>query len=443
MDDPGPSNLTVPIIILVLIVLYEEFIYLLKAALTALPDSRAERLMTHNSKSVRRIIGNKDDVFSATSFASILMTLLFSFIAAYSFGCPLAASFIEDCGLSRSWAVVLTAAIICLASALILMALTGILPRQIGRRKPVGVITKVAVAASIFYSFNLPFVKICKGISTLFMKLTGLDRMKQEDSVTEAEILSVVEAGGDAGTIEDEQREMINNIFEFDDVAVSDLMTHRTDAVAIEASEGIDKLRDLAVEEGYSRIPVYKEDIDNIVGIAYIKDLLKYVDGVVPARMTVESVMRDAFYVPESMPCDKLFKQMNEKHVQMAIAVDEYGGTAGIITLEDLLESIVGNIQDEYDNEEDEEISKVTDTTFKMDGTTDIEEVGDQLDVEFPEGDYDTIGGFVISQLDYIPQDGSEAEIEFGGYRFRAKEIEDRRIGEVVAEKVTSDNISS
>ncbi|MBQ1545471.1 MAG: HlyC/CorC family transporter [Clostridia bacterium] len=436
MDDSGPANLALPIILLVLILIIEVFIYLLKSALTALTDSRAELLLEHPRKAVRRIVSNKDEVLLATSYGSIFLTLLFAFLANYAFFGRLCGG-LQKAGLGLTGATVLSAFLICFAAAFLLMSAAGIIPRRIGLKRPVGVLTRIAPLASLFYSFNLPMVKCTNGISTLFMKLFGLDRMRVEDNVTEAEILSIVDAGGEAGTIEDEQREMINNIFEFDDVLVSDLMTHRTDVTALEAASPIDKLRDLAVEEGYSRIPVYKEDIDDIVGIAYSKDILRYVDGEVPKGATVADIMRDAFYVPETMTCDKLFKNMNEKHVQMAIAVDEYGGTAGIITLEDLLESIVGNIQDEYDDEEDEEIRRTDDGIFVMDGTSDIEEVEDELGIEFPEGDYDTVGGFIIASIDYIPEDGTTATVEYGGYVFTATDIEDRRIGRIRAEKLS------
>lgn len=435
MDDPGPGNLALSIILLIVIILFEMFIYLFKEALIALPGSRSEQLTSHHKKSVRIIMRNKDDVSMAESFASITLTLLFSFIACDAFGIRLARVFTGTYGMSGGLTTFLCALILCLASAFLLMTLAGIVPRRIGRKRPAGVIVRFSIPTLVLYRINVPAVKICNGISFLFLKLTGLNRLQEEKSVTEAEILSVVDAGGEAGAIEDEQREMINNIFEFDDVDVSDLMTHRTDITAIRSDAPIDGLRDLSVEEGYSRIPVYKDKIDDIVGIAYIKDILCYVDGPVPAGVTVSDIMREALYVPESMPCDKLFKDMNEKHIQMAVAVDEYGGTAGIITLEDLLESIVGSIQDEYDDEE-EEIREVGKNIFTMDGTTDIEEVGERLHIRFPEGDYDTIGGFVISRLDYIPKDGTKAEVEFGGYRFTASDIEDRRIGSICAERM-------
>lgn len=160
---------------------------------------------------------------------------------------------------------------------------------------------------------------------------------------------------------------MINNIFEFDDIDVSDVMTHRTDMACVSADDHISDVINLAIAEGYSRIPVYGDDLDNIIGIVYIKDLLKYIGADLPETNGLRPLMRQAYYVPESKRCGDLFSEMTEKHIQMAIVVDEYGGTAGLVTLEDLLESIVGNIQDEYDNEE-ADISRINETTFTIEG---------------------------------------------------------------------------
>lgn len=435
MDDPGPTSLIVSIVCLVLIIAIEEFIYMCRAALLALPDARADEMVKSEKKSVKRLISHKDGVFLSMSFGSIFLTLIFATISEVAFGTRLTRAFVND-GMSLTGAEVLGGFIICLVAALLLMSIAGIMPRRIGRKRPVHVLKRFAAPALVLYTINIPAVKIANGISIVLMKLTGLDRLKEEDNVTEAEILSMVDAGEETGTIENDQSEYIKNIFEFDDVYVSDLMTHRTEVTAVEKKASLRELNQIAQEEGYSRIPVYEDDIDNIVGVAYIKDLLPYVGKELTTRVTVGEIMHEALYVPETMRCDKLFKQMNDKRVQMAIAVDEYGGTAGIITMEDLLESIFGNIQDEYDDEEEEEIQKTGDGSWLIDGAVDIEDVGEKLGIQIPEDDdYDTIGGFLISQLGFIPEDGTEAETTFGGYNWKVMDVDDRRIGKVRAVK--------
>ena len=203
--------------------------------------------------------------------------------------------------------------------------------------------------------------------------------------------------------------------------------------VLFEVDDPLEDVIQLTIEEGRSRIPVYEEDLDNIIGVIYVKDLLPYVGHQLPKETTLRSLMREAFYVPESKRCGDLFKEMTETHTPMAIVVDEYGGTAGLVTIEDLLESIVGNIQDEYDDEE-EEISKINENTFTIDGTTSIDEVDELVGVTIPEGDYDTLAGFLISNLGFLPKDGEMNEVEYENLHFTILNVEDRRIGKVKVE---------
>ena len=292
---------------------------------------------------------------------------------------------------------------------------------------------KVVGILLAFSKIAKPFVKVLSVSTNAVVRLFGFDPNADEESVTEEEIRMMVDVGGEKGVIEDTQKEMINNIFEFDDLDAGDIMTHRTDMIAAEAHEPLSEIVTLSMENGFSRIPVYDNDPDNIVGIAYIKDLLKYIGSDLPEEMTLRDIIREAVFVPETMQCADLFKKMTDNHTQMAIVVDEFGGTAGVVTLEDVLESIVGNIQDEYDDEE-EEISKINDTTFTVDGITYIDELDELFSVTLPEGDYDTIGGFIISRLGYLPQDGEMNVVEYGNLRFTVLNVEDRRIGKVKVE---------
>jgi putative hemolysin len=204
-------------------------------------------------------------------------------------------------------------------------------------------------------------------------------------------------------------------------------MTHRTDVAAVEDTNSIQNVVQLAIEEGYSRIPVYQEDLDTILGVVYVKDLLKYVGSQVNKEMKITDIMRPAYFVPETKHCSELFAEMTERKTQIAIIVDEYGGTEGIITMEDLLEAIVGNIQDEYDHEE-QEIFKVSENTFTVDGSTAIDEISSLVGIDLPEGDYDTIAGFVVEMLGRIPKPGEHPSISFENLDITVEDVEDRRI---------------
>lgn len=297
---------------------------------------------------------------------------------------------------------------------------------------------KVAFAVAkpllVISKITSPFVKFLSVSTNAVVRLFGFDPNADEESVTEEEIRMMVDVGGERGVIEDTQKEMINNIFEFDDIDAGDVMTHRTDVVAADINDiSLEEFINLAIENGRSRIPLYEDDIDNIVGIVYVKDLLKYVGKEIKVKGTLRSIMREPYFIPEMKSCGELFKEMCAKRIQMAVVVDEYGGTAGIVTLEDIVEAVMGNIQDEYDSE-DEEISKIDDNTFTVEGTIDIEEIDELIGRELPEGDYETLAGFIMDELQCIPKDGEMNEVVFENVKFTVLNVEDRRIGKIKVE---------
>ncbi len=244
----------------------------------------------------------------------------------------------------------------------------------------------------------------------------------------------MVDAGEENGVFEETTKDMISNIFDFDDRTVSELMTHRTEMTAVEDTGSVSDVVRMALEDGHSRIPVYHEDFDDIRGILYVKDLLRYVGNQNAETVALTDIMRPAYFVPESKKCSELFTELTAKRLQMAVVCDEYGGTSGIITMEDLLEGIVGNMQDEYDNEE-EEISQLSENSFTVDGATALDEVSDLIGVSLPEGDYDTIAGFLMERLGRIPQPGEHPVVTFENVTFTVEEVEDRRISEILIEK--------
>lgn len=262
----------------------------------------------------------------------------------------------------------------------------------------------------------------------------GLKRFfKKENSTTEEEIKQLVD--DDNGELEMSQREMINKVFEFDDTTAGDIMTHRTDIIAVEDDKNIMDVVKAAIDEGFSRIPIFHEDLDNILGIIYVKDLLKFVGCEISNDEDIKAYIREPLYVPETIPCGRLFEKMTDTRIQLAIVVDEYGGTAGLVTIEDIIEELVGDIEDEYD-EEDESIQKLDENTYIFEGVTDIEDVENALGISFPEGDYDTLAGFVISRLGFVPtQNDVDAVVDYSGVVFTVLEVEDRRIEKIKASK--------
>lgn len=277
-----------------------------------------------------------------------------------------------------------------------------------------------------------PFVKILTSSTNVISKLFGISE-NDEEIVTEEEIKMLIDEGEEKGTIELEEKEMINNIFEFNDISVSEVMTHRTDIFAIDINSDIEENLKELDDYKYSRIPIYEDTIDDIKGILFIKDLLKYYRTKKPIK--VKSIMREAYFVSENKPINELFKDLQKNKMQMAIVIDEYGGTAGLVTMEDLLEEIVGNIFDEYDDIE-YEFQKVDDNTFIINGSVSIYDLKKILNVDVPEGDYETLSGYLLEILGRVPEDNENPTIETENVIYKIEKYEDKRILWVKACKV-------
>lgn len=318
---------------------------------------------------------------------------------------------------------------------LIIFAIFGnILPKKSARKAPLSFGLRRAGLFLNLTRLAMPFLLLCAHTANGILRLCRIDPKALDNAVTEEEILQMVGEGEEKGVIEETERDMITNILDFNDTTAEETMTHRTDIAAVEDTAPISEIITVAVENGYSRVPVYHEDIDSVVGICYVKDLLPYVGRDLPDFITLKDLMRPAYFVPETKKCSQLFTEMTERKVQIAIVVDEYGGTAGLVTLEDLVESIVGNIQDEYDHEE-EEIHRMSETEFTVDGTTSIDEISGLTDTELPEGDYDTIAGLVTEQLGIIPKENEHPQIEINGLTITVLEVEDQRLSKLLIVK--------
>lgn len=281
----------------------------------------------------------------------------------------------------------------------------------------IGVIKGISVVTA-------PFVKLLTWSTNLVSKIFGVGE-QEDEIVTEEEIKMMVNQGEEKGSIEENEKELINNVFEFNDIIASEIMTYRTDIYAIEMNEDIYGILDEIDEYKYSRIPVYEETIDDIKGILFLKDILKLVST--RKEFKIADIMREAYFVPESKPIDEIFEELQANKMQMAIVVDEYGGTAGLLTMEDILEELVGNIFDEYDDVE-VEYKRLDDNTYLIDGSVSLYEMKKILDIELPEGDYETLSGYLIEKLGRLPEEDEHPVIEDEHLTYKIEEYEDRRI---------------
>jgi len=264
-----------------------------------------------------------------------------------------------------------------------------------------------------------------------FMKL--FSRKKDEDKVEE-EILSMVEEGHEQGVIEESEAEMISNIFEFGDKDARDIMTSRQKIIGVENTITVEEALRFALDNIFSRYPVYEEDIDNIIGVIHLKELISaYLDN--PAS-SVKDVMEDPIFIHPTFNISKLLQKMQNEKIHMAIVVDEYGQTEGLVAMEDIIEEIVGNIFDEHDEEEEEVIKLIDDNTYLVSGGASLTEVADEIDIEFPDEDIETLNGFLLYKLGRLPVEDENIEIIFQGYKFTPVKICDKMITLVKIERI-------
>ncbi len=447
MDDPAgidPASMILDIVILLLLILVNAFFAMSEIAIISLNDNKVRKLAEEGDKragKVLKLTENSSRFLSTIQIGVTLAGFLASAAAAENFADPLSRVLSRWFGVTsaggRHVLDVVSMVVVTLIVSYFSLVLGELAPKRIAMQRSEEVSFKVAGPLLAIKAITRPFVWLLSVSTNAVVRLLGFDPNASEEEVSEEEILLMVDAGEEKGVIEESEKEMINNIFEFDDISAGDVMTHRTDITAAEITDSVDEVISAAMENGYSRIPVYEEDLDNIKGILYIKDLLQYVGKPVPGEAKISSLMREACFVPESKRCSDLFEEMTEKRLQMVIVADEYGGVAGLVTMEDLLESIVGNMQDEYDSE-DEEVEQVDDSTFTLDGVTPVEEVDDLLDIRLPEGDYDTIGGLIMSEIGHIPAPDEKVSVEAAGWRFTVTEMDERRIERVLAERIES-----
>lgn len=272
----------------------------------------------------------------------------------------------------------------------------------------------------------------------LIANIMLLQKKHAQHAVTEEGIRQMVDAGGSNGSIDESEKEMINNIFELSNTSVEEIATHRTDIVAVPLEATLAEIKEVLMEEKYSRIVVYEDNIDNIVGVFHVKDLVKYIltdsTRMEEGNFHLEDIMMQPYFVPFSKKTDELIEEMQREKVHMAIVIDEYGGTSGIVTMEDVMEEIVGNIFDEYDLEEEEDICPIDENSYSISGKADLQDVAEQLGIVFEDDeDYDTLGGYLIGRLGRIPEDDEMPEIAVGGWLFQIKQFEEKRIEKVYA----------
>jgi len=311
--------------------------------------------------------------------------------------------------------------------AFFMLSLGELLPKTLALQRAEPIALAAAYPIDLFATIVSPVVKVLIAISSAAVHLFGSQPQGRIPFITEEEIKTMVDAGEETGIIEEDEKEMIYSIFELGETMAREVMVPRIDIVAVESKTPVQQALDLILEKGHSRIPVYEETIDNIIGLLYAKDLLGQLrDG--DATVALRDILRPAYFIPETKKADELLQDLQQRKVHIAIVVDEYGGTAGLVTIEDLVEEIVGEIQDEYDAEEPF-IEVVSDDEFIFNARVDLDDVNKLMNVELPSERCDTLGGFIYSQLGKVPKVGDE--ILFDGIKIAVLSVVGRRIKKV------------
>ena len=321
-------------------------------------------------------------------------------------------------------------------------SLSDILPKKLAAQASEAVGVGLIGFQKFIYIITLPLVWICKAIANIILRIMGKKVDVDDSYFSEDKVMSMLDRGQESGEIKEEGRKMIDSIFEFDDLLAYEIMTPRTDVFMFDLDDDRSEYFEELMELTHSRIPVYKGDPDNIVGILHIKDYLYNATKKGFDNVDIKKLLRPAYFVPETKNIDSLFRELQIERQHLAILIDEYGGFSGIVSVEDIIEQIVGDIDDEFD-EEDRIIEKVNDTTFIVDGNVYLDDLEEETDVELESETSETVGGFIIDLLGEIPRENVKYKpISYEDYSFTILSVKDRRIEKIRIEKTEREDVS-
>ncbi len=428
-----PSPIGGLLLVQVLLIAVNAFFAAAEIAVISLSETKLRHQIEQGDKkagTMLKMVLSPSGFLSTIQVAITLAGFLGSAFAADNFSDMLVDWLVNGMGVtSISPATLNTLAVILITIILSYFTLVfgELVPKRVAMKKPEVVARYVCGVINGMSKVLRPVIWLLTKSVNGILRLMRIDPNANEENVTEDEIRMMVDMGEEKGAIEGNERDMIENIFEFNNMTAANCMTHRTDITALQVDENTDDIISTIAQSGLSRFPVYGEDLDDILGTVTTRDVLLNLST--SSGKTLRDMLRPAYFVPESVRTDVLFRDMQVKKTHLAIVVDEYGGTSGLITLEDLLEEIVGNIYDEYDPQAPQDIQKLSDTSYRISGSAEIESINEALDIFLPtEEEFDTLGGLIFSQMAAIPKDGTHPEMDCYGLHIVVDEIVDRRI---------------
>ena len=425
--DPEPMSLVSQFILILVLTLLNAFFASAEMAIVSVNRNRIKMLADDGNKKASLLVDllEEPNKFLSTIQVGITLAGFFSSASAATGISEVIGASLSQLGIPYAQSISLV--VITIILSYFTLVFGELVPKRIALQKSEQM-AMLSVRPIVFvFKFAKPFVKLLSLSTNVLLRVIGMSDTDLEEKVSREEIKSLVDAGEEYGVINQIEKEMINSIFDFDDKLAKEVMTPRTEVymINIKLPLSIEEL----LEENYSRIPVYEGDMDNIIGILYLKDFLHEAYQVGFENVDIKKLLHRPYFVPECKNIDQLFKELQKSKNHLAVLIDEYGGFSGIVTIEDLIEEVMGDINDEYDDD-DPVIRKIDNDTYMVNGLISIKELNDKLQLNLDEEteDYDTLGGFLINQIDYIPSETEECMVEYENLVFKIECVKDKRI---------------
>ncbi len=431
-SDPG-SPLAVQFIFLFALIIINAFFAAAEMAVVSVNKNKIKILAQEGNKraiAVQNLLENPNVFLSTIQVAITLAGFLASASAAVGLSDDLG-RLLAGLGLSHTVATDLAVVVVTIILSYVTLVLGELYPKRIALQHSERIAMLAVRPIKCIAVFSKPFVWFLSASVNVLLRLTRQKVDMDDEEFSEDEVMSMLEVGQESGVLKEEGKKMINSIFAFDDKLAYEIMTPRTDVFSIDINDPMEEYIDELMELRYSRIPVYDDDSDRIIGILNIKDYLIKAREEGFDNVDIGTIIRKPYFVPETKNIDSLFYELQTTRQQIAILIDEYGGFSGIVTMEDIVEEVMGDIDDEYD-EEEPEIQQIDDNTYLMDGAMDLDDINEELGTELESDNSETIGGFLIDILGEIPDESEEDRVvEFENYIFKIESVKDRRIESV------------
>lgn len=425
------NNMIMQILLLVILTLVNAFFASAEMAIVSVNKNKMKMLANEGHKKAKALckLINEPTKFLSTIQVGITLAGFFASASAATGISEQLGNFLTDINVPYGHQIAFIGVTIILSYFTLVFG--ELVPKRVALKKSEKIAMVSLRPVIIISKVTAPFIKILSLSTSLIVRLIGLDNGDLEEVVTKDELKSFIEAGEEHGAINESEKEMIEGIFKFDNTKVEKVMTPRTEVYCINISEPLSSYLDELLHMRYSRVPVYEDDIDNIIGILYMKDFMIEAKNESFRNVNIKNILKEPYFVHEGKKVQDLFKLLQKSQRHIAVIIDEYGGFSGIITIEDLLEEIVGEINDEDDSSE-KRIIRVGENSFLVDGLTTLDELNDELNIDIQLDDIDTVSGFIINLIGSIPSKKSENIIEYNDITFKIDKLGEKRIEKIL-----------